>query len=94
MRNIQLPFQILTEYLRIGDNKYQIGKKLKIPTSQVIYHLNKIKNIIDVDNLPDFKKIAETLIPPFQSVFGGLDYNQAEFLISYLFYYVMHEYYE
>ena len=94
MKKPNLPYQILSEYLKVGDNKYQIGKNLKIPTSQVCYHLKKIKKIIDLDKFPDFKTITDKLLPTFRMIFGGFPYEQAEFYIDYLFYYVMNEYYE
>ena len=74
--------------------KYRIGKNLKIPTSQVSYHLKKIKKVIDIDNFPDFKLIANILLPIFEKIFGGFKYKENEFYLNYLFYYVMNEYYE
>ena len=92
MKKPNIPYRILSQYLKTGDNKYQIGKILKIPTSQVSYHLKKIKKIIDIEKFPDFKLIADKLLPTFQMLFGGFTYKEAEFYLNYLFYYMMNEY--
>lgn len=77
-----------------GYSQADIARKMKIPNSKVSYWQKKLREMKIPSTLTTtmLNQIGEELLPILQSYFENLEYKQADFIISFLFYYLLHQY--